>query len=82
MILSLCGYSRRNGPPEDSVVHGFRVFSAEPNYYCLEGACAALMTEIAFVKVNANTGRSCTAVLAWRRVGVTSHTTCILIGIL
>lgn len=41
-------------PPEDVVVHGFRVFSAEPNYYCLEGACAALMTEIAFVKVNAN----------------------------
>ena len=33
-------------------VHGFRVFSAEPNYYCLEGACAALMTEIAFVKAS------------------------------
>ena len=32
-------------------VHDSRVFSAEPNYYCLEGACAALMTEIAFVKV-------------------------------
>ena len=29
-----------------------RVFSAEPNYYCEEGACAALMTELAFVKVS------------------------------
>jgi hypothetical protein len=29
----------------------FRVFSAEPNYYCGNGCCASIMTELAFEKV-------------------------------
>lgn len=39
-------------PADNWLTYGCRVFSAEPNYYCLDGACAALMTEIAFVKVS------------------------------
>ncbi len=36
----------------------YRVFSVEPNYYCLEGACARNLVEFAFIRVS-NDGHIC-----------------------
>ena len=40
---------------------GYRVFAAEPNYYCDDGCCASILIEYAFIKVS-KSGRIITGV--------------------